>query len=136
MTDTKQDLEHLRLLAIFHYVVAALAALFSLFPLIHVAFGVAILSGELEHKRPDRFVGWMLIAIGLAVIACGLAFAALITLAGRSLAQRRNYTFCFVIAALLCLFAPVGTVLGVFTLIVLLRPSVKPLFEPDASAVR
>jgi hypothetical protein len=33
-----------------------------------------------------------------------------------------------VIAAIQCAFTPFGTVLGVFTLIVLVRPSVKALF--------
>jgi hypothetical protein len=34
-----------------------------------------------------------------------------------------------VIAALLCMFMPFGTVLGVFTIIVLVRDSVKALFN-------
>ena len=34
-----QDSEHLRLLAIFHYVVSGLAVLFSLFPLIYTTIG-------------------------------------------------------------------------------------------------
>jgi hypothetical protein len=33
------DEEHLRLLAIFHYVVAGLAALFSIFPLLYTTLG-------------------------------------------------------------------------------------------------
>lgn len=49
-------------------------------------------------------------------------------LAGRALAQRRRYTFCLVIAGVACMFMPFGTVLGVFTIIVLLRDSVKELF--------
>ena len=35
-------------------------------------------------------------------------------------------------AATMCLFMPFGTVLGVFTIIVLMRPSVKPLFDQAA----
>ena len=34
-----QDNEHLRLLAVFHYVVSGLAALFSLFPLLYCGMG-------------------------------------------------------------------------------------------------
>jgi hypothetical protein len=34
-----QDTKHLRLLAIFHYVVGALTALFSFFPLIYTTIG-------------------------------------------------------------------------------------------------
>jgi len=36
--------------------------------------------------------------------------------------------FCFVVACIECLFMPFGTVLGAFTIIVLMRPSVKNLF--------
>ena len=47
---------------------------------------------------------------------------------------REDYrqTFCVVVAAISCCFTPLGTVLGVFTLIVLFRPSVKALFGLDA----
>ena len=48
--------------------------------------------------------------------------------AGRFLAQRAYYTFCFVVAALECVFVPFGTVLGVFTIVVLQRPAVKEMF--------
>jgi hypothetical protein len=41
--------------------------------------------------------------------------------------------FCLVMASITCMFMPFGTVLGVFTLIVLMRPSVKPLFEGQAA---
>ena len=36
------------------------------------------------------------------------------------------------VAAISCTFTPLGTVLGVFTLIVLFRPSVKTLFGLDS----
>ena len=49
-------------------------------------------------------------------------------LAGRYLARRERYTFCLVVAGVECMFMPFGTVLGVFTIIVLSRPSVKDLF--------
>jgi hypothetical protein len=49
--------------------------------------------------------------------------------AGRMLQRRRGYTYCVVMAAIACAFTPIGAVLGVFTLIVLLRPSVKALFR-------
>jgi hypothetical protein len=38
-----QDSEHLRLLSIFHYVVAGVAALFSFFPLFYVGMGSLLL---------------------------------------------------------------------------------------------
>ena len=45
------------------------------------------------------------------------------------LGQRRSHTLCLVAAALSCVFMPFGTLLGVCTFVVLLRPSVAPLFK-------
>lgn len=50
-------------------------------------------------------------------------------ISGRCLARRRNRLFSFVMAAFLCMFMPFGTVLGIFTIIVLSRESVKRLYE-------
>ncbi len=35
-----QDLEHIRLLSMFHYVVGGLTALFACFPIIHLIMGI------------------------------------------------------------------------------------------------
>jgi len=49
--------------------------------------------------------------------------------AGRCLKAKRNYIFILVIAALNCTFVMrLGTILGVFTFVVLMRPTVKALF--------
>ena len=45
------------------------------------------------------------------------------------LSQRRHYLYCMIIAALACTHTPLGTVLGIFTIFVLMRPSVKELFQ-------
>jgi hypothetical protein len=49
-----QDREHLRLLAIFHYVVAGLAALFSFFPLLYTTVGAILYSLRDIRRLPDR----------------------------------------------------------------------------------
>ena len=128
-----QDQQHLDLLGIFHYVVAGLGALFSLIPVVHLAMGLAMVTGHFPHKpdEPDpAMFGWIFVAVGGAFILFGLTFSALLAYAGRCLRQRRRHTFCLVMAAISCAFMPFGTVLGVFTLIVLTRASVKPLFAP------
>ena len=122
---------HLDLLGIFHYVVAALGAVFSLIPVIHLAMGLAMVTGHFPHKpgEPDpALFGWIFVAIGGFMILCGLTFSALLAYAGRCLRQRRRHTFCVVMAAISCAFMPFGTVLGIFTLIVLTKPSAKSLF--------
>jgi len=130
---TRED-EHLRLLSIFHYVLAALAGLFSLFPLIHVTIGALMVSGRFESQTPDeRLFGWMFIAMGSAFMAGGLAFSVCLAVAGRYLSQRRHYMFCLVMAALACMFVPFGTVLGVLTIVTLQKESVRQLFTPPPS---
>ena len=133
-----RDREHLRLLSIVHYVLAGLAALFSLFPVIHLVFGIALLSGRLDRGDPDaRVVGGFLTLLAVVMILFGFTLAACLAYAGRCLAQRKHYIFCLVVAGIACLFAPLGTVLGVFTLVVLMRDSVAAAFgRPVLGAAR
>jgi hypothetical protein len=135
-----QDQEHLRLLSIFHYVVAGLTALFACFPVFHLIFGIVMLvaPGSFDHgphgpqSPPEflRFMGLIVVLVATLIILMGWTLAVCILLAGRCLSRRRHYIFCLVIAALLCMITPFGTVLGVFTIVVLMRPSVKSLFAP------
>lgn len=126
------DRDHLRLLSIFHYVVAGFAGMFACLPLIHLAMGIGFLTGRLEGSQGSedgsRLVGGVLVGLASVFILLGWTMVGLLILAGRSLARHRRYTFCLVMAAISCAFMPFGTVLGVFTLIVLLRPGVKQLF--------
>jgi hypothetical protein len=132
-----QDLEHLKLLAIFHYVVAGFGALIALIPVIHLVIGVAIVTGKLPDPKNGAMpvaIGWLLIAMALVFISCGLSFATCLAVAGRFLTRRKHYMYCLVMAALACALMPFGTVLGVFTIIVLQRDSVKNLFGRPISA--
>jgi hypothetical protein len=61
----------------------------------------------------------------------GWTLAVCMIIAGRFLAKRTHYMYCLVVAAISCIFFPFGTVLGVFTIIVLLRSSVKALFTAN-----
>ncbi|MBG7607994.1 MAG: hypothetical protein IZT59_08220 [Verrucomicrobia bacterium] len=57
------------------------------------------------------------------------AMAAANFMSGRFIKKRKNKTFSIVVAAINCLQMPFGTVLGVFTIIVLMRPSVQSGYE-------
>lgn len=125
----QQDLEHLKLLAIFHYVAAGMAALLACIPFLHLFMGLALATGFFGETDPEaRPIGLVIMVVAACIILLGWTFAALVAFAGRSLQTRRRYTFCLVMAGVECLFLPVGTVLGVFTIIVLVRDSVKALF--------
>ena len=126
-----QHEEHLRLLSIFHYVVAAFASLFALFPVIHLVIGIAILTGKFADSSGGgeaKWLGGFFVAFASAWILMGLTFAVCLFLAGRDLARRTRYMFCLVMAGLECMFVPFGTVLGVFTIVTLTKDPVKELF--------
>jgi hypothetical protein len=129
-----QELEHLRLLGVFHYVVGGLLALFACLPIIHLVLGlVMILAPEKMTSHgspPPQFLGVIFTIFGAGAVLVGWTVAACLIAAGRCLQQPRRYTFCFVMACVACAFMPFGTVLGVFTLMALSRPEVKALFAP------
>jgi hypothetical protein len=135
-----QDQEHLRLLSIFHYVMAGFASLFTLFGLLYVGLGAAMLSGKMSSTTPptptaahDDLVGaWVFIGVGAVFFTFALVGVVLNIVAGRSLARRERRTLCMVVAVLNCFHMPLGTLLGIFTLIVLSRPSVQALFNAGA----
>lgn len=129
-----QDEEHLRLLSIFHYIVGGVAALFACFPFIHLVVGILVVNGALGNEGPPPIFGWLMIGIATIMIILGGTLAAAILVAARLLSQRTNYTYCLAVAAVECIFMPVGTVLGVFTIIVLNRSSVRALFNSQGRA--
>jgi hypothetical protein len=128
-----QDREHLRLLAIFHYVVAGLAALLSFFPLFYSVIGGFLLyaahhPGPRNAEPPPAVLGWIFIALGALFFLAGITMAICILIADRCLSRRKAYSFALVMACVECLFIPFGTILGVFTIVALSRESVKALF--------
>ncbi|WP_343541814.1 hypothetical protein [Stenotrophomonas pavanii] len=137
-----QDADHLRMLAIAHYVVGGLIALFSLIFIVHIVLGVTALTGNLpmnsggqpSSPAEQRVFGWMFVLIGCVIVFGGVTLGAFVAYAGRCLARRRRHLLCLIAAGLACLFTPVGTVLGVFSLITLLRPQVKAAFDAPATA--
>jgi hypothetical protein len=94
------DIHHLRLLTIGHYIDAAITALFACFPLIHVSIGLFFLLNPPQVQNGEPFpaqaFGLMFLLIGGAFVLCGWAFAVCIFMAGRSLAARKRYLFCII----------------------------------------
>src|SRR5262249_9054532 len=130
-----KDLEHLKLLVTFHYIVAAITAVFCSFPLIHVFIGLFLMlkpepfaSGG-RTTFPANLFGLFFVGIGGAFVLAGWTLAALTAYAGRCIQRREKYMFCFVVGCVNCLHQPLGIVLGIFTIIVLSRDSVKQLFQ-------
>jgi len=127
-----QDSDLLRILAAFHFVVAGMAVLVSLFPAVHLFVGICLVSGVFTDPGepfPFALVGWLFIGLASCWICCGLLFASCLAVAGRMLLKRRGYLFCLVMAGLACMFMPFGTALGAITLITLMKDSVKAQFQ-------
>ena len=127
------DQSHLENLSIAHYIVGAIMALFSCMPLIHMFMGLAFIVGGdsmfsgTEAPPPDLF-GWIFFLVGLFFFLGGQAVSISVIVSGNFLKKKKNYVFSFVIACISCMFMPFGTVLGVLTIIVLSRDTVKSLY--------
>jgi hypothetical protein len=127
------DQQHLQLLSIFHYVVGGICYFVGFFPIIHLIIGVLMVTGTLAAENegdviPLQIVGCIFLVIPLLFMISAWTLATLLIVAGRKLPRYTSYTFCLVIACVECLFMPFGTILGVFTIIVLCRPAVKERF--------
>ncbi len=129
------DNEHLRLLSIFHYIKGGLTGLFFL----HSDHPRGPWPGH-DYRSPGVWTWrgsascipwWLFVILGICIILLGWTFAALTLIAGRCIARRKHRTFCLVWACVQCISVPFGTVLGVFTILVLSRASVTALFGQE-----
>ena len=131
-----EDEQYLRLLSIFHYVVGGLTALVACIPIFHFTIGIGMIIASFAEPRETGLMvlpGLLFTLIAGGIMLFGWTFALGIALTGYFLSARRNYMFCLVMAGVETIFTPFGTVLGVFTIILLMRPSVKMLFRRIAA---
>jgi hypothetical protein len=127
-----QDEKHLNLISIFQIIFGGLKILFSCVFLIHVAIGVAMLLGAIDGKdAPPRVVGLFMVLFGTGFILVGWIIATMMIVLGVKLRRRTSRTFCLVAAGIECISMPFGTILGVFTIVLLMKDSVRALFETN-----
>jgi hypothetical protein len=129
----RRDREQIKLLAIFHFVFGGLALVGIAFLFVHYFIMHAAFSNpEMWKGQPqamptkvflDAFI-WFYFFMG--VILLGVLI--LNVLSGFFLLQKRNRLFSLIIGGLNCLQIPFGTALGVFTIVVLSRDSVRQLY--------
>jgi hypothetical protein len=131
----RQDNEHLQLLAILYYVMGGFATLGACIPLVYFGIGVAFVGGaaaaseNAEASAGMAAFGGFILVIAMIVFAVIFVQALCLFLTGRFLSTASGYMFCFINACLLCMHAPIGTALGIFTIVVLSRETVKQRFE-------
>lgn len=134
---TVQDRDHLRLLTIFHYVFAGLGVCGLSFVALHYTFLNTMMSMERAkggHDAPPEAFMDIFVWIYVVMAAVCLIGMILNVMSARFLKARRHRTFCMVVAGLNVLQVPFGTLLGVFTLLVLARDSVRKAFEQPSAA--
>lgn len=131
-----KDIEHLKLLSIFNYVMGGLTALGSCIAILHIILGVTMAVGlTAASSAGEAWIGWIMAGIGLLVVLTGWTLGGLMIYSGKLIARRQKRVFSIVMAALQCLSFPVGTALGVWSIIVLSRQSVKGLYDGTDPAI-
>lgn len=93
-----------------------------------IYFGFDAYRKTMEQTKPDHQVELEL-GFGLVIFLVGVAILFCIILAGQSLSRHESYEFCMMVAIFECLLIPLGTIIGIWTILVLRRPSVRALFK-------
>lgn len=156
--------EHLRLLSLFHYVIGGIGYLVSLIPCIHLALGIFFLVAPEELFQvppppsvgvapgtenesipknqtpqvvpfPSKLFGMIFVSVASFVILAGMIFSTCLVVAGKRIAALRSHTYCLVIAGMECFLMPIGTVLGIFTILTLIKPEARRLFGLSESGM-
>jgi hypothetical protein len=130
----KVDADHLNLLSIFHFVGTGLAALGLLLVLAHYAMFHAFLNNpqfwQNQKQTPPPAEFFALFKVFYVVFGLWFGGSGVLNLVSAfCLRARKHRAFSMVVAAINCMHIPLGTVLGVFTIIVLIRDSVRELYE-------
>ena len=127
-----RDQEQLGYLVIGHYIYAAIQAIASVIGFIFIGVG-SLMATKPElfdsSDQPPPFVGAIVAGFGGFLTLLILVWAFTSFLAGRFIARRKHHLYCMIIAAINCLSMPLGTIIGIFTFVVLNRPTVKAQFR-------
>ncbi|MEZ4373850.1 MAG: hypothetical protein R3B07_23720 [Polyangiaceae bacterium] len=134
---TPADREHLKVLSILFYVYGGFQVLVGFAGGIYVVMGSLMLNDPAFSRSSTppvaEAVPWFFIGVGILISLWLWLLATLSIATGRSLGQRKRHVLCIIGSAFILLNMPLGTALGVFGLVVLLRPSVKAAFNrPEA----
>jgi len=118
-------IKRIKALSVTYYILGALCIPASL------VAPMAIWAGALNDQQipPPPEARAILVAVALSSLLGSLAMSACILYAGHALAKHKDRTFLIVVASLVCLSVPIGTVIGVLTLLVLTKPEAKELFR-------
>ena len=129
----QKDKDQIKILAIFHFVLGCLTLLgigavyLHYYMMRSLFMNPGMWKGKEGQAPPMEFFQvfiWVYIVMGITLLLASAANA----LSGVFLFKKQHRTFSLIVAGLDCMFMPFGTLLGVFTIIVLVRDSVRRLY--------
>jgi len=135
----RKDTEHIKLLMVFHFVLAGLSLLGIVFLFMHYFMMNTMMThfSTMEVKDASgtafpfedflKVFVWFYVFMGVIFIAICIVNV----LSGMFLRRRKYRIFTLVVAGLNCMRIPFGTALGVCTIMVLMRESVIQSYESD-----
>ena len=133
----EKDVEHLKLLGIFHYIWGGLSLVGALFiGAYFLVIGFVLMnnpsgSASSEDSGSASVAGGIFIAVGVVLFLIYVIYGVLTLMAGGKYRKHQGgYWFCFTLAIVTLILGGIpGIVLGIFSLVVLGRESVKALFR-------
>ena len=134
----EKDLDHLKLLGIFHYIWGGLSLVGGLLiGAYFLFFGIVLMSNpqssssSADESASTGMAGGILIGVGIVLFLIVVVYGILTLMAGGKYRKHQGgYWFCFILAIVTLVIGGIpGIVLGIFSLIVLSRESVKALFR-------
>jgi hypothetical protein len=84
-------------------------------------------------EPPPKFFFAVFAAFFSAIVLGNLTVSALTICAGHCIQRRKHKMFLYVVAIINCLFIPYGTLLGVFTILLLGMPEAAAEFKPPTT---
>lgn len=117
-------------ISILHYVYGAFTCLLGLGMLVFIGVGSLLNSDLVQNSNdaPPEELGAIIQGLGWVLFAIVETIGVLIIASGGWIAKRRNRMISLIIAGFCCLSFPLGTALGVYTLVVLLNPDVQKAY--------
>ena len=138
------DEEHLKLLSLFHYIAGGITLFISLIILFEFLLLFVFWEGLMQQYGEHRFTSYqeldatfftIFFYLLLFILLIVITFGILEILSARFIKLRKHRTFSFIIAILNLLSIPYGTILGIMTIIVLSRNSVKEIYNANEKQI-
>lgn len=127
MASHEQKKSYLDILAVFHYVNGGLTALVALAAIAFLGIGLGAASDWGRNFQAEPTCAIVAVIFFVLVLVGG--YAVLNLLAGRALHTRNSRILVLITSGVNCLNIPFGTLLGIFTFVMMVDPQVEWMFR-------